>query len=159
MTPRFILDENVVIFAQLECDETGSPNSTCVDLFQQIVEICHTIVVDDTLWDKYVEQLNRPANFDADRGPWLMRAFYNLFRIDGKLEGIDHNAPGFAEESSIPQGSQDDVFIVRLAVETRAILVTADRPLREDLASSGVASRYSLRVVSPQEALGLLGRA
>ena len=156
MTPRFILDENVVILAQVESDENGHPNPTCLDLIQQIVEICHTIVVDDTLWDKYNDQLYRPANYHADKGPWLMRAFYNLLRTDGKLYGLAHIAPNFPEENDIPQGSQDDAFIVRLAVETRAILVTADQPLRNDLAASGIQTRYNLNILSPEAALTAL---
>ena len=61
MTPSFILDENIVILAQQGLDEYGNPNSGCANLIQQIIEICHTLVVDDVLWDKYVEQLYRPG--------------------------------------------------------------------------------------------------
>ncbi len=32
MTQRFILDENVVIFAQLEQNEQGEKDSTCLEL-------------------------------------------------------------------------------------------------------------------------------
>ena len=49
MTPRFILDENVVILAQQGRDEYGNTNLRCADLLQQVIEICHTIVVDDVL--------------------------------------------------------------------------------------------------------------
>ena len=85
-----------------------------------------------------------------------MRAFYNLLRTDGKLYGLAHIAPNFPEENDIPQGSQDDVFIVRLAVETGAILVTADQPLRNDLATSGIQTRYNLNIFSPAAALTAL---
>ena len=62
-------------------------------------------------------------------------------------------APPFPEEGDIPQGSQDDVPVVRLAVETRDILVTSDRDLLADLNSCGVGERYGLQVLSPEEAL------
>ena len=45
---------------------------------------------------------------------------------------------------------------VRLAVETRVILVTTDEPLIDDLESSGIRAKYSLEVLTPQEALGRL---
>ena len=61
MIPSFILDENIVILAQQGLDEYGNPNSGCANLIQQIIEICHTLVVDDVLWDKFVEQLYRPG--------------------------------------------------------------------------------------------------
>ena len=41
---RFILDENVFIFAQLETNDRGESDSTCLELLQQILEICHPIV-------------------------------------------------------------------------------------------------------------------
>ena len=66
------------------------------------------------------------------------------------------NAPAFPEESNIPQGSQDDVPIVRLVVETGATLVTTDLALVEDLNSSGVQENYGLRVLSPGQALAML---
>ena len=72
------------------------------------------------------------------------------------MNGLGHTAPVFDDEGSIPAGSQDDTYLVRLAVETGAILVTADRPLRDDLTSCGIVSKYDLTVVSPEDALGLL---
>ena len=79
-------------------------------------------------------------------------------QIAGKFDGLARpNAPPFPEETSIPQGSRDDLPVtVRLAVETRAILVTTDAPLIQDLESSGIQAKYSLEVLTPQEALGRL---
>ena len=41
MTQRFILDENVFICAQLETDVYGESDSTCLELLQRILDICH----------------------------------------------------------------------------------------------------------------------
>ena len=54
---------------------------------------------------------------------------------------------------TIPQGSHDDVPMVRLAVESRATLVTTDQALIEDLNSCGVQEKYGLQVLSPDQAL------
>ena len=156
MTPRFILDENIVILAQRGQDEYGNVNPACADLIQQIIEICHTLVVDDVLWDKYVEQLHRPGYQNPSMGPFLMRVLYNALTIPDKVDGIGSTAPAFDEEGLIPVGSRDDVYLVRLAVETGATLVTTDRPLRDDLASCEIPSKYGLTVVSPEDALELL---
>ena len=156
MTPRFILDENVVILAQEELDKYGNTNPACADLIQQIIEICHTIVVDDVLWDKYIEQLNHPGYHHPNLGPFLIRSLWNSLTVSGKVDGLGHTAPIMDDEGSIPSGSQDDAYLVRLAVETRATLVTTDGPLRDDLVSCGILSKYSLTVVSPEDALGLL---
>ena len=153
MTPRFILDENVVICAQLGVDQNGDPSPVCADLIQQIIEICHTLIVDDALWDRYEEQLHRPRHAHPTLGPYLMRVLWNALTTIAKIDGLGHNAPQFADEGVIPAGSQDDAFIVRLAVEAGAILVTADEPLRDDLRSSGIEAQYDLSVLSPEEAL------
>ena len=87
----------------------------------------------------------------------MLRVLRNAIRIDGKFDGFDRTDAGpFEEENLIPQGSQDDTFLVRLAVATGATLVTADTPLRDDLESSGIRARYNLEVVTPEEALASL---
>ena len=156
MTSRFILDENVVILAQQGLDNYGNTNPACADLIQQIIEICHTIVVDDVLWDKYIEQLNHPGYHHPNLGPFLIRSLWNALTVSEKVDGLGHTAPIMDDEGSIPSGSQDDAYLVRLAVETRATLVTTDGPLRDDLVSCGILSKYSLTVVSPEGALGSL---
>ena len=88
-----------------------------------------------------------------------MLRLYELLQVPGKIDGLGHTAPPFPEEADIPQGSQDDKFIVRLAVEERVrstTLVTTDRPLRDDLASSSIQTRYGLNVLSPEGALAFL---
>ena len=156
MTPRFILDENVVILAQQGRDKHGNTNPGCADLIGQIIEICHTIVVDDVLWDKYIEQLNHLGYHHPNMGPLLIRSLCNALTVSEKVDGLGHTAPIMDDEGSIPNGSQDDAYLVRLAVETRATLVTTDGSLRDHLTSSGIRSKYGLTVVSPEEALGLL---
>ncbi len=156
MIPSFILDENIVILAQQGLDEYGNANPECADLMQQIIEICHTLVVDDVLWDKYEEQLYRPGYHHPTLGPFLIRALYNALTVSEKVTGLGHTAPIMGDEGLIPDGSQDDAYLVRLAVETRAILVTTDGALREDLESCGILSKYDLTVASPEDAMGLL---
>ncbi len=153
MTTRFILDENVVILAQQGRDDRGNLNADCADLIQQIIKICHTIVVDDELWNKFDRQLNEVRYQPAGQGPVLLRVLWNALTIPDKIDGLGHTAPPFDDEGSIPPGSADDTYLVRLAVETGAILVTTDRPLRHDLETSSIQSTHRLTVVSPEEAL------
>ena len=160
MTSRYILDENVVIFAQNGRDENDNPSRICSDLVEQIFgSPLRSLVVDDVLWEKYEGQLYDPAYHHANLGPHLMTRLWEALQIDGKVEGRGHTAPSFPEEGDIPAGSRDDKFIVRLAVEESGrgtTLVTSDRPLRNDLASSSIQTRYNLRVLSPEGALAAL---
>lgn len=155
-SPRFILDENIVILAQRGLDDHDNPSPVCADLIQKIIDICHTIVVDDVLWDKYEDQLNKPAHRDLQFGPSLLRVLWNALTIAGKIDGLGHTGPSFDEEGLIPAGSRDDTYLVRLAVDTGAILVTTDGALRDDLDTCGITSLYGLALVSPEQALGLL---
>ena len=158
MTQRFIIDENVAILAQKGENDRGEEDNTCRQLLDSIIEICHSMVFDLVLWDKFYRQLrNLPP--DQPFGPRsLLRILHLALERGDKIQNIGEEAQGFPEEGDIPRGSKDDVYLVRLAIVTEATLVTTDTRLREDLASSGVEGRYNLSVVSPQEALGLLGR-
>ena len=155
MTQRFILDENVVMYAQRGQNEYGERDATCMRLFQQIIEICHTLVVDVCLWGKYHSQINSLGPTDLQVGVRVLSVLANAFRMEGKID-LRPNAAPFPEEAAIPAGSQDDVEIVRLAVETGATLVTTDKPLRDDLESCGVRETYDLTLLPPGEALGSL---
>lgn len=160
MTARYILDENVVIYAQRGLNEYDEPNLDCRNLFERIAnEDDRAFVVDDVLWGKYDDQLYNPTHFDSERGPFVRIRLWELMRRIGKINGLGHTAPPFPEEDDIPTGSQDDKFIVRLAVEESGkgtALVTTDRPLRGDLVSSGIQTRYGLNVRSPEDALAAL---
>ena len=153
MTQQFILDENIVILAQKGENDKGERDPTCLQLFTQIIRICHIIVLDPNLRERYLQQLNLPRHHDPRSGFRLVPILINAERREGKVDNRPSNPAAFAEEGDIPQGSQDDVEIVRLAVETGATLVTTDGKLRDDLNSCGVGERYSLQVLSPEEAL------
>ena len=154
MTRQFILDENIIILAQRKEDPLGNYNGTCVHLIDRIIEICHTIVIDVNLWNKYQQQLGRIPT--ASLGPPnLFHLIQGARQRAGKLSFLP-NAPPFPEEASIPQGSQDDLTIVRLAVATGATLVTTDNPLIADLETAGITQRYQLQLFPPEEAIPLL---
>ena len=118
MTSRYILDENVVIYAQRGLNEYDQPDLDCRNLFERIADDDgRTFIVDDVLWGKYDDQLYNPAHHHAERGPFVRIRLWELMRRTGKIDGLGHTAPPFPEEDDIPSGSQDDKFIVRLAVE------------------------------------------
>ena len=153
MSLQFILDENVVILAQLGEGVTGESDPTCLSLVQQIIDICHTFVVDPALWEKYYRQLNQPRHAHPQEGVRLIRSLTSAVQRTGKVDIGKANAAPFREEDAIPPGSWDDLGIVRLAVETGAALVTTDENLREDLISASITATHDLRVLSPAEAL------
>ena len=155
---EFILDENVLICAQTGRNDRGEDDPTCTDLINRIIRICHTIVIDLELYERYRRQLDRYENQPTTLGSAMLPVLHGAIQTAGKFNRFDRiSAPPFPEESRIPQGSQDDVPVtIRLAVETGAILVTTDEPLRSHLDSAQIPQTYNLTVVSPEEALSLL---
>lgn len=152
MKNRFILDENIWIYGQLETNEANESDTTCAAVIHRIIDICHTLVLDLTLWDKYQHQLSR-RHQNSDSGSGLLRVLRDAFQMQGKVDFLTPAAREFPEESGIPPGSQDDITLVRLAIATGAILVTTDQALEEDLASCGVQERYNIPIMSPAEVL------
>ena len=125
-----------------------------MDLLEQIIEICYPLVLDNVLWAKYNRQLGEPRN-RSPHAPHVSFILNRAIQREGKVEwNVD--TPAFSEETSIPQGSQDDVENVRLAVSTGATFVTTDNALIADLESSGVTDRYRLEVLLPEDAIPLL---
>ena len=157
----FILDENVLIAAQTGYNERGEPDPASFVLITNIIAICHSIVVDIDLWNRYQRLLAQPIHQPIHAGQQLVRLLNEAVKITDKIRGLEQvQAPAFPEESSIPAGSQDDVRVtVRLAVQTRATLVTSDGPLRADLLTSEVTNTYGLTVVTPTEALDIVRSA
>lgn len=155
MTQEFILDENVFIFAQLGTNAFGDNDVSCTFLIENIIDICHSIILDSELYGRIFRQLNRPHNQRYGFGAEILMVLANAIQRPGKID-FRQTAPPFPEETDIPQGSQDDKFIVRLAVASGATLVTADAALRADLAACSIQSRYGLNVLSPEGALAAL---
>ena len=153
MTLRFILDENVVILAQKRENDRGEHDPSCFNLLQGILESNHSLVADFLLWSRYPRQLSG-LTVTSPEYPHVLMSLSRAYQF-GKID-IRENAPPFPEEANIPQGSQDDKEIIRLAVSTGAILVTTDNPLIADLETAGITQRYHLQVVAPDQALNLL---
>ena len=73
MTSRYILDENVVIYAQRALDQYNNPNFDCANLVGSIIDDdFRVLVMDNVLWDKYDDQLNHPAYYHTQDGAYLI---------------------------------------------------------------------------------------
>ena len=155
---RFILDENILIRAQTGLNERDEPDSTCTKLVTDIIRICHTIVIDTTLWTKYQERLHEPAFVSMAQGPGILRLLAGSQLVEGKFDDWARlPAPPFEGEERIPAGSQDDIVVtVRLAVDTRDTLVTADHALQQDLRVADVDALEGLEILTPEQALAEL---
>ena len=155
MIRQFILDENVIILAAKQENDSGESDLTCYHLLTRILTICHPMVIDDNLRRKYFRQLSILLDTHPQISPDVIVLLRNATARPDKIPP-NPNSPTFPEETNIPQGSQDDVEHVRLAVATGAILVTTDSLLISDLETAGISEQYQLQVVTPEQALPLL---
>ena len=159
MKTGYIPDENVIILAQIQEDDQGNPDLTCLRLIRKILDTpAARIIVDESIWDKYWEQAQKQQFHSLPRN-----LLYELSNTDiGKPDPdgswphkitLLPNAPCFPEETQIPAGSQDDLQFIRLAVHTRATLVTTDQPLIQELQAAGITQQYGLSLLTPAQAL------
>jgi hypothetical protein len=132
-------------------DEAEIPDSTCADLVQLIGENCHGIVVDMTVkerYDHHLSQLFRHPQYQTQAA---------LF-----LAGIVHNPKKFIVETSEPPElptsvigdvPREDRYIVRAALISHPIVVTAEERLRNGINKHR--EILSLMAIAPAEALKL----
>jgi hypothetical protein len=129
-------------------DEAENPDQTSGELVRLIGENCHTVVADNELAERYSRHLKKLLSI-----PSL------LYKTTEFLWAVIHNSSKFVVEASptpeLPPGVRaphGDEYVVRAALISRPIVVTADKDLLRDVNSQSV---LRLRAVTPSEALGL----
>ena len=129
MKHRFLLDENILFFAVKGTDAQGNADSTATELLRRIGTNCHKIVIDPELAGKYgkhlkqLERVSTPAMNPEE--------FFREFLVNEAKTAIELYAP-----AELPAGTKfpaKDVHIVKLALRSKAVVVTEDIPLRDSL--------------------------
>ena len=148
MKHRFLLDENILFFAVKGTDAQGKADSTATELLRRIGTNCHKIVIDPELagrYGKHLEQLERvgtPAMNPEE--------FFREFLVNEAKTAIELYAP-----VELPSGAKfpgEDVHIVKLALRSKALIVTEDLGLRNSILTQ---QALSLTALSSSEALEL----
>jgi hypothetical protein len=145
----FVVDENVLIFALKVENAQGEVDLTALTALSDILTNCHSIAVDDELFNKYMQKCKALSKGNCKIVPNLI-SLLNIALWNQSKSIWFSNPPIVQSENDI---HQDDPFIVRLAVATAAILVTDDNRLRESIERCGISARYNLKVVSSQQAI------
>lgn len=147
MKHKFVMDENTVVSALTLEDDQGNSDLTCAQLWINIANNCHSIVLNDYLRHGYYEMAGRVR----ERGLGFMKILNHVTKTLGKTEYISH-LPNPHWTAKLPS---DDVPIVLLAVQSRAVLVTSDSRLRTALQSVSATETNNLLVLTPQDAVPL----
>ena len=151
MKYSFVLDENVAWEAETLRDDRDRLSVDAMQLITELIKQCHRIIVCRILFEKYASLGKRLKGHRV--GLDLFALLNQAATVEGKV-AVVASGKQLAHEDQIPD---DDRYLVRLAAEQRAILVTTDGPLRQAVAKSGVLGRRpGAKVCTPAEALLLI---
>ena len=141
-----MLDENILYHAARLVDQHDKPDDTAAELVRSIARICHRLTIHSVLLDKYWDILQKLLRDRSSAGQAIF--FINVF-----MKNVDKRTLDYSDLPELPAGvriPRKDEPIVRAALISLPIVVTADRPLREAIKVQPV---LGLTALSTQKAL------
>lgn len=148
MKHSFLLDENILYHAVRGVDRRDRPDTTSAELLLRIAENCHHICLDQQLLTRYWRHLQRLVDEPAPAFQPLN--FILEFLHNSAKAHVDyHEPPDLPDEITVPR---EDTYVVRAALLTKSVLVTADDELRNSVNNQG---ELGVRALTPSEALEL----
>ena len=148
MKHRFLLDIMVIYHAVEGIDEAHNPDATSADLLDLIGSNCHTVVVDNVLAERYSSHLKKLFAIPSllyKTTEILTAIFYNSSKLFIEAAA----APELPEGITVPK---EDEYIVRAALISRPLVVTAEEKLKNAINNQPI---LGLRALTPAEALEL----
>jgi hypothetical protein len=142
----FLLDENIIEFAQKGQDAYGNEDYACATLIHIIAQNCHKVVIDSYLKECYRKKLKN----SRQPGGMMIIKLINFFIANSDKHAIPSVIIDLPYEDQIPT---DDVPIVKRAVSMGAILVTSDVRLQEKIKKAKKPRNHNLKVLNPKEAI------
>lgn len=148
MKHNFLLDENILYFAVKGTDEHDNPDDTAAQLVRLIAQNCHTIVMNPELVGKYEYHLRKLENVPV---PAIEPAFF----LSQLIKNSAKTRMEYADPPELPAGSKiprKDIHVVRAALLSRPLVVTADGPLRNAINAQ---PSLGFRALTPAQAIVL----
>ena len=139
----------MIYFAIEEKDDKGEADETCAELIRLIGANCHSIIVDRVLADKYSSHVGELAA----KPPLLTQASLFVTEVLANSSKLIRES---AEAPELPPGvhvPREDEYVVRTALISKPIVVTAERKLLN--AINLQVADLRLKAVTPAEALEL----
>jgi hypothetical protein len=147
---QFLLDENILYHAARGVDEHDNPDNTARELVRAIARICHTLFVHRVLFERYwniLQKLKTDRSSASEASFFINMFMKNLAKRTLDFQGLPELPPSVA----IPA---EDTHIVKAALISRPIIVTADDELRDAIRNQPA---LGLTALGPKEALDLVG--
>ena len=146
MKYRFLLDLNLVYHAVRGVDKYDNPDTSCAELLLLIGQNCHKVVFNEYLVGEYLKRLDELFQARAA----ALQPIDFVKQLLSKAEKFIQEAgdlPPILTEVQIPQ---EGVEIVKSALVSRPIIVTADEGLCAALNNS---DNLGLQAKTPEAAL------
>lgn len=127
MKQTFLLDENILYLAIKEVDEHDRPDTTAAQLLRLIGQNCHRITSDHQLGKRYYRHLDRLLG----AGKFHLQALSFIKQI---LHNSAKSLIEVQEPPELPEGvvlPKEDMHIVRAAMISHPLIVTADAELKD----------------------------
>jgi hypothetical protein len=144
---NFLLDENILYHAIRGVDLHDQPDDTAGRLIETIVEICHSLVIHDVVRVRYIKILDL---LKSEKSRYLSPTYF----FNQVLKRADKRTFEYEALPMLPEGCSDiprkGRCIVRAALISRPLLVTADEPLYDAVRGH---PELGIEVLWPHEAL------
>ena len=148
MKHRFLLDENILHHGIKGVDRHDNPDLAATTVLRLIGANCHTIVINLELLTRYKTQLQKLAR---ERAPVFEPARF----VRELLHNSDKRSLEYDDPPELPTGvtvPRKDIHIVRAALVSKPLVVTADEDLWKSINTQKV---LGLTALTPHEAMPL----
>lgn len=142
----YVLDENIIVFAAKLVDKTDKFDDTCLWILTEISHRRDVVHCSKDLYQKYLSKISSLGKIN--QSAFLVQKLLENMKAAGRLKIYNEYPPGLPVEKGIPE---DDVFIIRLVVWKRGVLLTADCRLRDRLNEGHLLKKYNLIIKKPHE--------
>ena len=153
MKQTFVVDENVFIFAHKLENEREEIDESSARLISAIVKNCHALAMSTELYRRYVQ---KAEGLRLGSNPVLGGSVLSLIN---KASILNPDKMPFIPTPDLETGTVDktvpakDHFVVKLVLQTGALLVTTDGPLTDALQKPEIKSLYGIVPLRPEAAL------
>jgi len=127
MKSGFILDENIIELAAKVQNDKNDLDTSCATVILNIYNNCNHICCTEELLEKYRKKLKNMENRIQSSN--FIAKLLVLMQTRGKIH-VEKNLPKLSKLENIPD---DDIFLVKLAVKSKATLVSTDSRLKLSL--------------------------
>ena len=146
MTIYLVLDENVLVLSAKVKNDQGQDDNTCTQLISDILKNGDVIRCNDELFENYTKSL-KEIERSVPSTAYTVKLII-LLRAAGLISYWNNVPTGLIDENKLPS---DDVYVVRLAANSKTDLVSTYQPLKSKMSKAKIFKNYNIKFLFPNE--------